>query len=271
MISVHIGKSISWLSLLNAFLIIFASSVGLFAHDSYSRESSNWQAQAIGQDLVDLFLLVPCLLITGFLASGNYIARVMWGGVLLYLIYTFLIYCFDVHFNNLFVIYCFILGLSFYSFLYFISVQSKEQGVIEFTKSLPVKAVGIYFLIISGVFSFLWLSEIIPAILHNTTPKSLIETGLLTNPVQVIDLSLFLPGIFITGVLVLKKKPMGLMLAPVILTFFILMDITIGFLVIVMKQRGLESNLSVTVAMSVLALFSLIMLIWYLRNMKLPS
>ena len=272
MTSAHHSKSILWLSLPTALLIIFASTIGLSVIDFYSRESFNWQAQSIGQDLVDLFLLVPCLLITGFLSWRNYhVAKIIWGGVLLYLIYTFIIYCFDVHFNNLFVIYCFTLGLSFYSFIYFLYEETTESEVIEFKNSLPARVVGIYFLIVPCLFYFLWLSEIIPAIIQNTVPKSLVETGLPTNPVHIIDLALFLPGLFIVGILLLRRNPMGILLAPVILTFFILMDITIGFLIIVMNQRGLKSNLAVTVAMSILALFSLILLIWYLRNIKPQS
>jgi hypothetical protein len=202
---------------------------------------------------------------------GKSFAKALWGGVMLYLIYTFLIYTFGVHFNSLFIIYCFILGLSFYSFIHFLTRQNKEPIAIEFKKSLPVKVVGIYFLIIASLFYLLWLSEIIPAALQNTIPKSLIEIGLFTNPVHVIDLSLFLPGLFITGVLVLRKKRMGLLLVPVMLTFFILMDISIAFLAIMLAMRGFESNAAITVVMMTLALFSLILLIWYLRNIKQPS
>ena len=92
MISAYNGKSILWLSLSTALLIIFTSSVGLWVIDFYGKESPNWQAQAIGQDSVNLFLLVPCLLITGFLASKNSNAKVLCGGIVLYFIYTFIIF-----------------------------------------------------------------------------------------------------------------------------------------------------------------------------------
>ena len=55
------------------------------------------------------------------------------------------------------------------------------------------------------------------------------------------------------------------------LTFFILMDITIGMLVVVMKMKGVESNLALTVIMSVFALISLALLIWYFRSVKTQS
>jgi hypothetical protein len=59
------------------------------------RETANWQAQSIGQDFVDLFLVTPCLLISAILAfRNNRNAKMIWGGVVLYITYTFVIYCF---------------------------------------------------------------------------------------------------------------------------------------------------------------------------------
>jgi hypothetical protein len=263
------SKTILALSLPLATLIITTACVGLFTPDFYSGETPNWIAQSIGQDAIDLFLITPFLIITSILAAAkNRIAFLLWGGVNLYLIYTFVIYCFDVHFNRLFLIYCAILGLSFYSFLYFLFSQPGTPIKDENYKNSAVKITAIYFLIIPCVFYFLWLAEIVPAIISHTTPRSLIETGLATNPVHVMDLSVFLPGIFIIAVLLLKERPLGLLLAPVILVFFVLMDITIGGLVIAMKIKGIETGYTITLIMSVLAVFSLVLLIWYLISIN---
>src|SRR6185295_1303389 len=104
--------------------------------------------------------------------------------------------------------------------------------VPEVKNKVTLKLTGIYFIALSAVFYFLWLSEIVPAVINNKVPSSLIEVGLFTNPVHVIDISIFLPGMFITGILVLREKPLGYLLAPALLSFFILMDITIGWLAI---------------------------------------
>jgi hypothetical protein len=61
----------------------------------------------------------------------------------------------------------------------------------------------------------------------------------------------------------------GFAMVPVILTFFILMNITIGFLAVVMKMRGIENNLMLTVIMVFLELPSLTLLIWYLKSQKI--
>jgi hypothetical protein len=198
-------------------------------------------------------------------------ATMIWGGVVLYLTYTFVIYCFNIHFNKLFVLYCVCLGLSFYSLMYFLFIHLKEKSNEYFENTPVVRFIGIYFLIISVLFYFLWMSEIVPAITKSTIPKSVVETGLFTNGVHVIDLSVVLPGIFLTGIFLLKRRSIGYILTPIILTFFILMDISIGTLVIVMKIKGIKSNLILSAIMGMLALVSLLLLIWYFKSIRTKS
>ena len=127
----------------------------------------------------------------------------------------------------------------------------------------------VHFIVISILLYLLWLSEIMPAISRNATPKSVTDSGLFTNAVNVLDLAVLLPGIFLTGIFLLKWMSVGFAMVPVILTFFILMNITIGFLAVVMKMRGIENNLMLTVIMVFLELPSLTLLIWYLKSQKI--
>ncbi len=258
---------ILWLSIPLALLVSYASITGMTTAGFYATETPDWQAQSYGQDLVDLFLIVPCLLITAFLVwQKRKGALFLWAGVVTYLLYTFLIYCMAVHFNRLFIVYCLVLGLSFYSLLWFLLSQMKDPPLAENFRNVPRRFTGIYFIILSLLFYFLWLSEIIPAILAGGIPKSLKDTGLATNVVHVLDLSVFLPGILITGILLLRSKTAGFVMAPVLLSFFVLMDITIGTLVLTMKQRGLEGNYALSMVMGALALSSLILLLIYIRK-----
>lgn len=265
-------KIVLLLSFPLAALIIIVSCVGLFTPGFYSAETLNWQAQAVRQDIVDLFLITPCLLTASILTyRKKKAATLVWGGVVLYITYTFVIYCFDLHFNKLFVLYCLCLGLAFYSLVYFLFTQYKATMEEHFEKKSVTGFVGVYFIIIAILFYFLWLSEIVPSIIQNTIPKSVADAGLLTNGVQVIDLAVILPAIFITGVFLLKGIPFGFALAPMLLTFIILMNITIGALAVVMHIKKVESDLALTVIMGVLALVSLVLLIWYLKCIKAIS
>lgn len=248
--------------------VAYASITGLSTLDFYIKETPNWQAQSIGQDIMNLFLIVPVLMVSAFLAyRKNRTGLLLWGGTNLYLIYTYCLYAFDVHFNNLFIIYCINLGLSFYALLYFIYLQIKEPVIVQLQNSRLQKITGIYFIVVAISFYALWLMEIIPSVMNGTVPASLQEVGLFTNGVHVIDLSVFLPGLFIVGVMVLQKKTLGFILAPVGLTFMILMDLSLAGLMVVLKNRGLEANMGVMIMMGVLALFSAVILFTYFKVM----
>jgi hypothetical protein len=52
------------------------------------------------------------------------------------------------------------------------------------------------------------------------------------------------------------------------LVFLILMDLTIGALTVLMKSKGLTGDYSVAVAMFVLALLSMVLLIWCMKHVE---
>src|SRR4030095_545014 len=238
---IKLGRIILYLSLPLAVLITLTSSIGLFSNYFYSAETLNWKTQATGQDIVDLFLIVPLLLLSAILFwSGRRISLGIWGGVILYLVYTYTIYAFAIHFNFLFAIYCIVLGISTYAFL-FLFINISRRNEINVTVSVPFKLAANYFVVISLAFYMLWIIQILPSSIQNKIPKEVSSIGLLTNPVHAIDLSVCLPGIFLTGILILKKKPLGFFMAPMVMTFMVLMNITIGLLTILMKKKGINN------------------------------
>ena len=251
-----------------AILVATASCFGIFTFGFYANEAFNWQIQSIAQDFFNLLVVIPALLITAILSKKDDTARLLWAGVIVYLLYTFIIYCFDIHFNPLFLIYCLILGIAFFALVWFFYIQVKNESIGGIKKRIVNRITGIFFIVLSLVFYLLWISEIIPAITDNTVPQGLIETGLVTNPVHVMDLSVFLPGVFLTGLLLLKQKPLGASLSIILLTFFVLMNLTIAWLAYKMTQEGLDSSFVVTIVMSVLFLISISLLIWNILNQK---
>jgi hypothetical protein len=261
-----------YLSLAIAACTVLMSLTGIFSQAFYARETPNWQVQSMGQDVVDLFLIVPVLLITTVFAwKRHFTGTCIWAGTLVYLQYTFLIYCFGVHFNKLFPVYCITLGLSVYTLLYVIYARRKSMASPDHSSRVVIHMTGYYLLLIAVLFYLLWLSEVIPAIYQGVVPKSLAAVGLPTNPVHVIDLSVFLPGVFITGLLLLRRRTLGYLLAPVVLTFFILMDVTIGVLMIFIHQHGLEGSPQLASVMLGLAFISAVLLVLNLRQFKSTS
>jgi len=237
-------------------LVAFTSAVGLWYPSIYAAATPNWTFQTVGQDAIDLFVIVPMLIFSLVYArNDNRLSLVMWGGINMYLVYTFIIYCFDIRFNNLFVLYCFILGLASFSTGMFLFKTVKDGDMLEAT-SFARKFIGYFFIMISVEFYFTWLSDILPAIMEGGVPTSIHETGLFTNPVYVLDLAIFLPFVFIIGILTLKGNSFALNLAPMLLVFLILMDITIAVLALVLFRKGIEESYSVSIVMGIHATIS---------------
>ena len=259
-------KFIRTLSLPLTLLIILISLMGLSNPNVYSRETPNWYAQAVAQDGFDLFTLTPVLIITAYLADRNRTAFLVWGGTLLYCIYTFVIYCFAVHFNMLFPLYCFALGLSVFAFVYFLGRVIAQPLIAQVRNNYALKSAAFFLIAISVFFYIAWLSVIIPAAIRNAPPDVLAETGLPANPVHALDLSVYLPGLFIVGILALREKPLGLTFIPVALTFSVLMNLTIGTITVVMRMNDIPTSLFLPVAMLVLAFVSTWLLVWYLKS-----
>ena len=261
--------NIAFLSVPLAILTALVSYAGIFIEGTYARETPLYAAQGIGQDIVNLFLVVPIFLIASLYAYRLHkFALLVWSGAVFYLAYSYTIYGFGMHFNNLFIAYCLILGLSFYSLLYFVFISRKLNVSAWFSEQISTKSTGVFLIIIAILFYFIWLSEIIPAILINATPKSIIESGLLINPVHVLDIAICLPALLITGIALIKKKTIGYLLAPTMMIFCIFMAIAIAAMVIVMKSKGLEADLVLTIIFGTITLVSTFFLARYLKYLK---
>lgn len=252
--------------------VVANSLYSLLAEDFYLRETPNWALQSWGQDIINIALVCPVLFFASIMAyTGRKTAMMIWAGANLYFVYTFAIYAFAIHFNELFLVYCINFGLAFYSCVYFIYWVATTHPQPVTNNDKLVRITSIFFFFLSIVFYVLWLSVVIPDMKSTEVPQSLIDTGLMTNPVHVIDLSIFLPAIFIVAFLLWKKKRLSYLLTPVLLTFLVLMNLTIGFLHALMFDQGMAGNPSLIYVMVALSVFCLVLLNGYVKAFSAPQ
>lgn len=262
-------KNMMLLTLPLVVLIAISSIIGIFFENIYSLEVPEYAAQGVGQDIINLLVLVPTLLVTAVLIiKGSKIPLFVWLGALIYSVYSYIVYCFGVHFNALFLIYCGILGLSFYLLIGSLLSINFETIKNWFDDKTPVKMPVIFLCVVAVLFYFLWLSEIIPAIINGLVPESVTESGLITQPIHVLDIAIILPGLVISTVLLRRKKGLGYVLTPSLFVFIILMTLAIGGMVVIMNLKGFEADLSLTIIFSSIAIISSLILIGFLRHCK---
>jgi hypothetical protein len=255
-------KTILFLTTSLAILVTLTGLSGIIRPSIYEAEEFSWQVQTVWQDYVDVVFIVPVLFVSGLFSwRGRAIALAVWAGTLLYLCYTYTIFAFAIHFNHSFLFYCIIIGLSFYGILWFIYTR---QAAISINGRLWWLAI---YLILTGAFFYCaWLAEILPGVVLGTAPAAVVKAGLVTNPVHVLDISVVLPGYIICGILLIARKEAGRLLAPILLSFGVLMSLTIAVLQIILFFNHLAHSLVVAVFLLVIAALDMIFLAGMYRS-----
>jgi hypothetical protein len=257
------------LSVLVSALVAVASAAGIFLKSIYARETVSWAAQGIGQDFVNLAVAVPALLAGAwFLRKGSVRGLLVWMGVLIYIIYSYLMYAFSVHFGLMFPVYVAALGLSFYAL--FGGLFSLDRSALAglFPPSIKVKPAAVYLMVSGVVLAGLWLSDIVRALVAGTDPAGLAETGLPVNFVHVEDLGFILPGMIITSVLLWKRKALGYLFAVPLMVFAAIIGVGIVSMFAAMSRRGLGGGGPMGIVMGVLVAVSVLITVLFLKDIK---
>jgi hypothetical protein len=122
-------------------------------------------------------------------------------------------------------------------------------------------------IVIALLFAALWLSEDVPALLNGTTPQSLVDQGMITNPVHVLDLAFFLPAVLGIGALWLRRNVRAATVAPSFIVFLILTGVPILVTPIVQAVRGETAAWGVVVPIGTVTVVNLLLLAWLLGSM----
>jgi hypothetical protein len=201
----------------------------MFRATRYAREAHAWAVQGMGQDAVDLFVVVPLLVgILPLLRRDSVRAWLVWVGLMFYVAYSYVLYSFFVHFGPLFLVYVGALGMSFYAIVgSFVAVDRRQLETLFNRTRVPYAAAG---LLIgqAALFGVLWLSQIADALISGQPPAEVMSLGFMVNPIHVLDLAFALPAIMAAGVLLWRRHALGFLFGPPLLTFSALMSLAIG-------------------------------------------
>lgn len=262
-------KILFYSSFIIAVLVSVACTGGILLPSIYYKESVSWATQAMGQDIITLGLAVPVLLFSALYLGMSLRALMIWMGALVYLIYSYLLYAFFIHFGVMFPVYIAILGLSFYTLLAGIGRIDRTKLPRSFVgvKTTPVAA---FLFLFSFLFSALWLTDIAHSILLGITPESVMAAELPVNPVHVLDLSFLLPGMMLTAVFLGERKPLGFLFAAPMLTFSVLMGSAIISMQFLLEYNNSSEPSPVGIIMGVFVLISLYLLYYLLKDMEEP-
>ncbi|HLP11678.1 MAG TPA: hypothetical protein VK177_07055 [Flavobacteriales bacterium] len=218
------------------------------------------------QEFINLFLIVPLLLISSLMAFRRmHFGTLIWGGTLLYIAHVYFRYCFYLLENKIVYEHYAILCLSVYLLIYLAYLLMAAQPV-KLSNNALRKVIAWSFLLLPLAFLCLWLLQkapFLPTFIGIAKPSN---TASLTNPYDYVYMLIILPGLFLTGVWLNKNKKPGLLLAPVLLMFFFLTDISLAGTLNILNSKGLYVNPALTLIMCILGLYSIVLLVLMIKK-----
>lgn len=212
--------------------------VQIYGKGIYRHMSAEVAPQGIAQDYVTLFLAIPLLLISLlWTGKGSLKGRYLLSGVLIYFLVTYLFYLTMGMYNALFLVYAVLLALSFFSLALVLFSFPLSRLSRCFSQKCPLKTAGWFLIVNSFLIALLWLGIVLPPLLDGSLyPVSLEHYTTLI--VQGLDLGLLLPIGVVSGILLVRKETIGLLIGPAYLIFLSILMSALTAKIIAMGLLG---------------------------------
>lgn len=212
--------------------------VTIHGYGVYKHMSADVAVQGIGQDYVTLFLGIPLLALSLVWARrGSLRGRLFLAGVLGYFLVTYLFYLVMGMYNPLFLVYAFLLGLTFFAFALTMLGFDLDSLPAAFGPKTPVRFSGGFLIFNTLAIALMWLSVVLPPLLDGSIYPAEVQ-HYTTLIVQGLDLGLLLPLCFVSAVLLLKRRPAGYLLGTVYLVFLSLLMSALVAKIVAMGMVG---------------------------------
>jgi hypothetical protein len=150
--------------------------------------------------------------------QGSVRGRAALIGALAYLTYNATLLLYATPFNELFLAYVALLGLSLWTL---VCALLGPLPLIVPSSRLPARGIAGFILTVVSLNALAWLQFVIPD-LGEDPPGFLDGTGLTTNPIYVQDLAVWLPALAIVAVMLWQRRPSGIFLAGAGLIFWMI-------------------------------------------------
>jgi uncharacterized membrane protein len=260
-----------WLSASLALVATGASAIGVF-NPGIFRDPPMTAGNAQGTALVILLVAVPALIVSMILeARGSTQGGIVWLGALGYVLYNSVIFSFDAAFTRLFPAYVAMLALALWS-LVVLLIQVDTEGLSSrFTPSRNMRMIAVYLVGSAVLFLVTWMRDFVPALIHNTTPDSLDKTLMLSNPIQVMDLSATLPLMILGGIWLWRQRAWGYLLAGTLVVMLTIEALSIAVDQFFGHRHDSTQSLGAVPLMIVFTLIGLWASVTYLREMHNES
>jgi hypothetical protein len=206
---------------------------GIYRYDTY------FKAPIFrGTDAVTFFLGVPLLAIAIWLYNrGTLRGELFLAGVLAYFAYNSTSVTLGVAYNNLFLEYIAYFSASLFAFV--LAVTSIDiQGLSNrISSNLPRRGIAVLLFVAGGALLFAWLSDLIAWLQPGAIPG---VTSYTTEITHAIDLGIIAPLTFLSGILILRRAPLGYLLSTILLLMLAVIGVVVTVQTVFQLGAGIE-------------------------------
>jgi hypothetical protein len=253
-----------------SFLSLRGETVVMQGGGLYANESASVAAQGVGMDLVTLLVGIPLLLVSTYFARrGSWRGQLVRAGAYFYFTYSYLVILFGVAYNPMFLVYVALLSASVTGFVLSLLTVDVRQLNQQIRAGFARRTIAWTVIAVSGMFLLLWLSRIVPGLISGTPPAGL--ESYTTLSVQAADLSLVIPLSIVTGILLLRRHPVGYLLAAPVLVFIATMGLGLVGMVTAMALMGTRVGVADFVPAAITAIVGVAMVSHLVLKVEEPA
>lgn len=241
--------------------IVMLNGHGLYFHDTVSTA-----AQMQANDLITLLLGLPLLAVSARLAFRRSLrGKLLLTGTLGFFLYTYMSMSMLTAYNNLFLIYVVLFAMSLYAFI--LSMMTIDVNTLpeHFSPRLPHGWLAGLLFAIGGFLTLAWLGRIGAPLMQGVDP---VLENTTTLVIQAMDLALIVPLAILAGILLLRKRAWGYLLASVAILKGLTMALAVSAMGINMALQGVPDSLAILIPFLILTALNFTMAVILLKNIQ---
>lgn len=218
------------------FTTLYGETVEIYGQGAYSHDTIFSAGAIQGADAVALFVGLPLLAVAFLLyRRGSLRGGFLLASVLAYYFYYAASLGLVVAYNNLYLVYLALFSASFFALVLALTAIDLSSLPACFSPRLPRRGLAIFMLVVGTGVAFIWLSDVINALITNGVPEALeSHTALVT---YTLDVGIIAPTCLLAGILILRRAPLGYLLTG-------LLTIMLGLIgAMVIAQTVMQLNL----------------------------
>lgn len=235
---------------LTAAFTFLAALAGVVNRDVYAGLfQEDFLPGAFPQDVITVLVALSLFALIVTTRKNDVKKQVIIIGLLGSLFYLYGIFTMERVYNSYYLLYAAVFASSFWSLIYSLSGFRSEAFAGLQLKASVLKTTAISSIAIAVLFTFLWITALIPLMREHNRIEFLYS-------IYVLDLCFVMPAFFILGILSLRRLPFGILLIPAMMITGFFVIFPLGLNELAKPSAGMAINYE---SMAVSFLFALFM------------